>query len=435
MTYGRIFQFWMPLAMTWLMMSVEGPLLAAVIARLPDAKINLAAYGLAYSVALVVESPIINMLTAATALVRDRLSFFKLRRFNNVLNASITVLMLLAGSTSLMPWLTANVMDVPVEVGQLSRWTILLLLPWPAMVGVRRFYQGVLIAGGKTRQVALGTVLRLLAMAVCAFAAGFWSDLPGALVGGLALTAGVSVEALAARVMAGPVVAELMEKEGETQAGDVTIGALTHFYYPLAVTAILALAVHPLTSFLAGLGRLPLESLAVLPVINSLVFIFRAFGLSYQEAAIALMGSKGENEGILRRFAVMLGASTSGALALLAFTPLATVWYQDISGLSPDLAAFALLPTQIMCVMPALTVTLVWQRSVLVAIKRTGPITGSSALEIAVIVASMLCGLYLFDWTGAVAAAAAYLTGRLAGCGYLAVEQRRYRTRRPAVES
>ncbi|HSR51477.1 MAG TPA: hypothetical protein VLV83_11655 [Acidobacteriota bacterium] len=415
--------------MTWLMMSVEGPLLAAIIARLPEAKVNLAAYGLAYAVALVVESPIINMLTAATALVQDRLSFLKLRRYNNILNISITLLMLLAGATSALPWLTANVMDVPVEVGRLARWTILVMLPWPAVVGIRRFYQGVLIAGGRTRQVALGTVLRLIAMAAAAFLAGFWSDLPGALVGGLALTAGVIVEALAARFMAAPVVAQVMEREGHTEAREVTFGALTRFYYPLAVTAILALAVHPLTGFLAGLGRLPLESLAVLPVINSLVFIFRAFGLSYQEAAIALMGSKGENESVLRRFAVMLGACTSGSLALLAFTPLALVWYEDISGLTPDLAHFALAPTQIMALMPALTVTLVWQRSLLVTIKRTSPITWSSGLETAVIVAAMLTGLYLFDWTGALAAATAYILGRLFGCAFLALEQHRYSTR------
>ena len=46
----RILVFWMPLAGTWLMMAVEGPFLAAVIARLPDAAPNLAAYGVAVCV-------------------------------------------------------------------------------------------------------------------------------------------------------------------------------------------------------------------------------------------------------------------------------------------------------------------------------------------------------------------------------------------------
>ena len=74
-TYRRIFRLWVPLAATWLMMSVEGPFLAAVIARLPEPTFNLAAYGVAFAFALIVEAPIIMILSAATALVRDYESF------------------------------------------------------------------------------------------------------------------------------------------------------------------------------------------------------------------------------------------------------------------------------------------------------------------------------------------------------------------------
>ena len=52
-----IFLFWLPLAATWIMMSVEGPFLAAVIARLPEPRFNLAAYGVAFAFALLIEAP------------------------------------------------------------------------------------------------------------------------------------------------------------------------------------------------------------------------------------------------------------------------------------------------------------------------------------------------------------------------------------------
>ena len=77
LTYKRIFTFWTPLAATWLMMSVEGPFLAAIIARLAEAKYNLAAYGVAFSLALIIEAPIIMIMSASTALVKDRDSFLK----------------------------------------------------------------------------------------------------------------------------------------------------------------------------------------------------------------------------------------------------------------------------------------------------------------------------------------------------------------------
>ncbi len=66
----RIFLFWLPLASTWLMMSFEGPFLTAIIARMADPKFNLAAYGIAFSFALIIEAPVIMMMSAATALVR-----------------------------------------------------------------------------------------------------------------------------------------------------------------------------------------------------------------------------------------------------------------------------------------------------------------------------------------------------------------------------
>ncbi|MHB8766672.1 MAG: hypothetical protein ACYDA8_20370, partial [Deferrisomatales bacterium] len=65
-TTGTIFRFWLPLAATWLMMALEGPYLAAVIARLPEAEPNLAAFGVALAFALILEAPVIMIMGAAT---------------------------------------------------------------------------------------------------------------------------------------------------------------------------------------------------------------------------------------------------------------------------------------------------------------------------------------------------------------------------------
>ena len=72
------------------MMAVEGPFLAAVIARLAEAKFNLAAYGVAFAIAMLVESPVVMLMTASTALAEDANSFRKLRRFGYLLCAATT---------------------------------------------------------------------------------------------------------------------------------------------------------------------------------------------------------------------------------------------------------------------------------------------------------------------------------------------------------
>ena len=95
LTTSKIFKFWLPLAATWLMMSMEGPFIAAIIARLPDPKFNLAAFGVAFSFALVIEAPVIMIMSASTALVKDSFSFKKLRNFTYLINGVITGLMII----------------------------------------------------------------------------------------------------------------------------------------------------------------------------------------------------------------------------------------------------------------------------------------------------------------------------------------------------
>ncbi len=54
LTYRKIFYFWGPLALTWLLMAFEQPFLIAFIARLSDAKYNLEAFGIAGSFAMII---------------------------------------------------------------------------------------------------------------------------------------------------------------------------------------------------------------------------------------------------------------------------------------------------------------------------------------------------------------------------------------------
>lgn len=414
LTQRRILLFWLPLAATWLMMSVEGPFLAAVIARLASPEYNLAAFGVAFSFALLAEAPVIMMLSAATALVVDRSSYLRLRTFTHVLNATVTMVLGLLLLPPVFGTVTGTLMELPPEVADRTWLALLVLLPWPGTIGFRRFYQGVLIRHGQTRRVAYGTIVRLLAMSAVALLLVRVTDLQGAIVGAAALSAGVTAEALASRVMAAHAVHAVMN-EPDVGAGETLRYAdIVRFYAPLAMTTVLALGVHPLVTFFVGHGRMALESLAVLPVVNSLVFVFRSLGLAYQEVGIALMGARGEGYVALRRFAWNLGAGVVIGLGLIAWTPLGGVWFREISGLTPELADFAITPTRILVLIPGLAVLLSFQRAVLVHGKRTLPVTVATVVEVLGIVLVLSIGVVAFDAVGIVAAAVALLTGRIA---------------------
>lgn len=421
MTYKRIFIFWAPLAATWLMMSIEGPFLAAIIARMPDPKYNLAAYGVAFSLALIIEAPIIMIMSASTALVKDRESFIKLRNFTYTLNIIITSLMIILLVPAIFNYLMMKVIGLPENITRLTHRSCIVLLPWPGAIGYRRFYQGILIRSNLTRRVAYGTIIRLLSMSLTALVLFLSFHIDGALLGATALAVAVSIEGFFSRLMARKSVKQLMEirVEQNTSHKKLSYLEITKFYYPLALTSMLGLGVHPFVTFFMGQSRMAIESLAVFPVINSLVFIFRSMGLSYQEVGIALMGNHNQNYKSLRNFAVLLGSMVVLILASLAFTPLASIWFYRISGLSIELTQFSIFPTQLMVIMPGLTVLLAFQRSLLVNHNKTTPITMATAIEVFTIILMLFIGTRILDFAGIIAAAIAFVVGRLLANGYL----------------
>ncbi len=472
-TPRAIFLFWLPLALQWIMMALEGPFLAAIIARLADPTFNLAAYGVAFAFAILVESPVIMLMSASTALVEDAASYRKLRAFAGGLNVLSTALLVALLFPPVFDLVLRAGLGLPTDVADLVYGSLWILLPWPAAIGYRRFLHGILIRAGRTRWVMYGTLVRLGGMASAGLLLAH-SGLPGAWVGAGALSTGVVVEALMARALSRGVIRDLLKGEEEarrleerTEAGPMaleegvetgpaahepallretgaaaggvralaeagrpepsaneaepvlTFGSIARFYYPLALTSLIGLTTQPILTFFMGRAPAPVESLALFPVVIALYFIFGTLGLSYQEAAIALVGRKGEYRRELGRFATGLALAASGGLGLIAFTPMARVWFEGISGLDPAMAAMAFLPAQIIAVAPALSVIMGYQRALLVQTRRTRPITVATAIE----VTSIALLFPLFGWglgmMGVTAAMAALVGGRTLGVIFL----------------
>lgn len=421
LTYRKIFLFWGPLALTWLMMAFEQPFLIAFIARLNDAKFNLAAFGIAGSFAMIIESPIIMLMSASTALVRGRHSYRKLKRFTDLLNAGITAIQLIILIPPVFSFIVTGLMGMPEDIARPAHTALFIFLPWAASIGYRRFYQGILIRNNLTRRVTYGTVVRLVVimiMGVILYSAG----VKGAYVGAGAMSLAVFLEAIATRMMVSRTLKTLLQID-DTENRNLRLRSVARFYFPLALTSILSLGVQPFVTFFLGRSRMAVESLAVLPVVSSLVFIFRSMGLSYQEVNIALIGKEKQNYRLLKNYAIFLGLVVTVLISVLAFTPLANLWFINISGLSQDLADMSYLPLKIMILVPALTVLLNFQRSSLIINGTTRPISVATAIELGTIIMTLLVCTVFLNFIGVVAAAIAFMTGRIMSNLYLIQKQ------------
>lgn len=417
LSYRRIFWFWIPLAAMWFMMAVEQPLIAAFVARMPDPKINLAAYGVVFSVALIIESPIIMLLAAGTALSRGGLSYRRLLLFSHLLIAGLTALHLLVALTPLYDLILLRVIGVPEEVAALGRGAFLVTAPWIAGVGYRRLWQGVLIRYHRTGVVPITIALRLVVTAGLLILGYSLNRFPGVFVGSAALVGGITAAAVAAYLFVRPVVKEQLQ-EFSREADPLSWPELIRFYVPLALTSLILLAARPVLT--VALSRLPaaLDSLAVWPVILSVSFLGRSIAMSYQEATIALLQDR-RSLWMLQRFARLLGLIMFVLFSIFAVTPLAQIWFHRVVGLSARLTQMARLPMLVLVLLPAVGSLISWQRGVLVSSRRTPAITRSVVVNLAVLGLILVVLSYTVRLSGVLIAAVAYIGSVLAEWLYL----------------
>ncbi|HZP84123.1 MAG TPA: hypothetical protein VFB21_20950 [Chthonomonadaceae bacterium] len=357
---------WLPLAVSFELMMLEGPAVQGAIGRLPDPALNLAAWGLTMSLALLVESPVIMLLATAIALVKDGDSFQALRRFVLRVAFLCTAVTGLVAFTPLFDAVTGRVMGQPAPIMQAARPALQIMLFWTAAIAWRRFHQGVLVRHGQTRRVSWGTAIRLAVTVVTAFGLARWGRLPGAQIGAITLMVAVVTEAIATTGFALPIlrrdVLPLPSPPGET----LTQRAIWQFHAPLAFTTLLTLLAQPMTS--AALARLPdpKATLAAWPVVYTVLLVLRGWGLALQEITVSLARAP-EARPALRQFTWLVGGATSGVTALIAATPLLGLYLHEIVRMPADLQSYTRIGIGIGVFLPLVTALGSWARGLLVA--------------------------------------------------------------------
>lgn len=414
----RVLKRWWPLAASWMLMAVELPSVSAVIARLVNPEVNLAAYGgVVFPLALIIESPIIMLLAASTALSKDWSSYLKLRKFMMAAGATLTALHLLIAVTPLYYVVVEGIMGAPPEVVDPARIGLLVMTPWTWSIAYRRFNQGVLIRYDQAPVVTQGTLCRLGALGgvlALGYAVGTW---PGIVVGPSAVAAGVLAEAAYIGWRVRPVLSQRLYPEPALET-PLSYREFARFYVPLSLTSLLNLMINPLGSAMISRMPDPLMSLAVWPVIQGLLFLLRSLGLAYQEVVVALLDEVG-SAFTLRRFAIGLSGALTVVIVLIAATPLSTLWFSTISGLRPELAALGRSALWIGILMPALSV---WQNALqglIVHSRHTRGITEAVAIFLSTAVASLGAGVVWGTTTGLYIGVGAFVVGGLAQVGWL----------------
>ena len=324
LTLRDVVSTWLPLAGSWALMGLELPVVSAAMARMPHATVSLAAYGgVVFPLALLIESPILMLLTASTAVARDRHSYHVVRRFMFVAAGLLTVLHAVLAFTPLFDWVAGAVIGVPEPVREPARAGLRIMLPWTLSIAYRRTQQGVLIRFGRAPAVTWGTLVRLTTLVTLLGLGIANGTLPGIVVGTIAVAGAVVAEGVFAGFAVRPVLRGALSASAapDPSAPPLTMARFLRFYAPLSVTPLLNFIAMPLSS--AAMSRMPnaLESLAAWPVLSGSTFAVRSLGFAFNEVVVSLM-DRARPVPALRRFAWGLSAVLALVLLLGAATPL-----------------------------------------------------------------------------------------------------------------
>ncbi len=423
MTYRKVFTFWLPLALAWLLMSTESAWIQSVISRKPDAETQLAAYGLMFSLSVLIETPIIMLLATSNALSRDRQSFRLLWRFMIGINCFITAIALLMAFTPLLDFYLGNLLNIPPHIIEATRPGMKIMVLWGAFIGYRRFHQGLIIRFGNTRYVGYGTLIRVLVSGSVAIVLGAITHIAGAEIGALALILAVVAEAAYTYRVSRPDVQRLLETPRPASRSPLSYSQAARFHLPLAATSLITMLVNPAIE--RGLASMPdaVQSLAAWPVILSIIWFMRSGGMAYQEVVISLNDNEQKHR-LLRNFTLRLSASLSLIMLLFASTPLIQLYLGVILGVPPELQSLVILGAQTAFLLPLLTTLHSYFRALLMLSNRTAAIYQAITLGF-VLTAIIVWGGIALGLHGILAASLGLTLGQSFELAYLYLSYRR----------
>lgn len=417
---------WLPLALSTLLMTGEILLVQAAVGRLPNEKVMLAALGVMFWTEVLIEAPIIMLLSTSTALTTTAQAYRVLRRFMIHINLAITVVAVaVAWLDPVFDVVLRGWMGIPSEIADPTQTGMKIMSLWSGAIGWRRFNQGILIRFGQPRQVTWGTVVRLCTSASVAGGLTWAGGFSGIVVAATTFMCSVTTESIYAWWKTRAIVAQHLRIDEQPPDEPLTYNAVLKFHLPLAATSVLSFVALPLLN--AGLARMaqPQLSLAAWPLLYSVILLFRGPGIALPETVIAMLRDGG-NQQPLRRFCWVVAGGSTAALAFFVLTPLLPMYLRYVLAVGSGLGDLVRVGALISLLVPGLAALSSMYRGFLMMDRRTTHIYWGMTIYLVVTVSGMAAGVAVQS-PGILTASIAITAATLLEAGWLALATRRGR--------
>lgn len=354
-TLRDLWRQFLPLSVSDVTMAAGDPLITTTLARLPNPTLSLAAVGVAKALAIFFESPIIMMLHASNALAPTVASRRALKKFMLLACGLITFTL---GSVVLVRpvfnALATSVLGLEAYLIDPAHQALLFLLLWPAIIGWRRYYQGLLIYHGGAHAIARAGVTRLAIVGLILWFATTLK-LPGIQVAGMALIAGVIGETIFVTFAAQRSGATKAPKLPSTADLPQDLRGVWKFYWPLANSMLVVWGGRAVLIAIVARSIDATVALAAWPAAWGLTLVVANATRMVQQVVIKNRGLVTDR--LLVRFALSVGGVFALLLLAVGATPPGRILIEAFVGSNQALVA-SVQPVILLCAVAPLLIAL-----------------------------------------------------------------------------
>ena len=352
-TLVDLWREFLPLSMSDVTMACGDPVVTLTLAYLPDSRQNLAALGVAKSLAIFFESPIIMILHASNALAGNRTSRLALWRFTLIAGTILSGLLVCLAIPPVFSVLGKQWLGIPDDLAPLVQQIIAIMGGWAFVIAWRRYFQGLLIYHGQSKVLAKASLLRLFVLCLV-LAIGFSLKIYGWLLAAIAMMVGVTCEALMVTfcayrlgVTAGAALPDVLIntviKEKDSAPVNPshpnlpqTLGQVWKFYHPLANSMLVVWGGRALLLSLLSRSVDATIAIASWSAAWGLVLVIANSSRMVQQIIIKYRNRVRDRRLFL--FALSVGLICSGLLLVMAGTPIGEPMVMAFIGNDPILA-------------------------------------------------------------------------------------------------
>lgn len=341
-SYRRLFYFFLPIAITPMLIGSTHTVASATLARLPYPEISLAVFTVARGISNIIKAPTLMSSQVVMAFVDDQYSYHLVKKASLVMASIFFFIIFLLGYTSLGGWVLKDIIGLTGEKQiELAYLALRITCFLPFVEIYRNFFQGIAVSLKKTKFIIPGIIMRLIFVFIF-----FWISvrvqlIPGTVVGSIAWLGGIALEGIFIYIYlkhyyVSPLKA--VDQLPDKNEGNLSLKKIIKFFLPLGLMMFLTQGLQPIIQSGIARGALPTKSLAAYGVAWTLILFVAGPLRRIHQCSLVFAHRPGTIawKKVLR-FSLFIGFMVGILLLIIAITPLGFWLIHSVMAVKEDL--------------------------------------------------------------------------------------------------